>query len=218
MKSDASTLPPAAGKRVLRDRWGEPVDNVPAAAPVSVTREDLIAWLAELYATRGERHYGEGVNQRQHGLQAARLAEQEGADGALVIAALLHDIGHLLHKQGEDAAGRGIDTRHEAMGAGWLRRFFGEAVCEPIRLHVEAKRYLCAVESGYFEGLSPASKLSLSLQGGIMTPDEAESFIALPWAREAVRLRRWDEGAKVPGQTTPDFAHFEGHIAAALAA
>ena len=180
--------------------------------------KDLVERLAGLFAERGALCYGEGVSQRAHALQAATLAEQSGSGSALVTAALLHDIGHLLDKRGEDAAQRGIDTRHEAIGAGWLARHFGEAVCAPIRLHVAAKRYLCAVEPDYYERLSPGSKLSIALQGGPMSETEASAFAAQPYAAEAVQLRRWDEAAKRPDAVTPSFEHFARHIQAAMAA
>ena len=161
-----------------------------------------------LYARRGSATYGEGVTQSEHALQAATLAEQEGASPELVVAALLHDIGHLLHELPEDIADQGIDTRHESLASAWLSQHFGPAVTEPVRLHVAAKRYLCATEPGYFDALSPASILSLELQGGPMSRAEAATFAGLDHAAEAVRLRRWDEAAKEAGRPTPDFPHF----------
>ena len=178
---------------------------------------ELVARIAALFAERGTLCYGEGVSQRAHALQAATLAERSGSHSTLVTAALLHDIGHLLDKRGEEAAARGIDTRHEAIGAGWLARHFGEAVCAPIRLHVAAKRYLCAVEPGYTERLSTASQISIGLQGGTMSETEAAAFAAQPYAAEAVQLRRWDEAAKQPDAVTPPFEHFARHVKAALA-
>jgi predicted HD phosphohydrolase len=121
---------------------------------------------------------------------------------------LLHDLGHLVHDLGADAAERGIDDRHEYRAMPWLRSLFGPAVTEPIRLHVEAKRYLCATDAAYWEALSPASQRSLTLQGGIYSPDAAAAFIQQPYAADAARLRRWDDRAKVPQQPTPDLQHF----------
>ena len=118
--------------------------------------------LSELFAQRGNSLYGgEAVTQREHALQAARLAEKSGADAELITAALLHDIGHLLHEFPDDAADDGVDDRHEELGERWLSRHFGPAVTEPVRLHVAAKRYLCAVEADYFSELSPTSVQSL---------------------------------------------------------
>ncbi len=212
-------MPFGPGERVIRDRWGEPLE-LPAERPARDQGDlaGLIGRIEALYAERGRRRYGEGVAQLEHALQAARLAERDGAHSALITAALLHDVGHLLDKRGEDAAERGLDTRHEAIGAGWLRRHFGEAVAAPVRLHVPAKRYLCAVAPGYAEALSPASRQSLRLQGGPMSRREAADFEAQPYAAAAVRLRRWDDAAKRVGAVTPDFAHFRPHLRAALQA
>ncbi|MEO0458865.1 MAG: phosphohydrolase, partial [Cyanobacteria bacterium P01_A01_bin.114] len=126
-----------------------------------------------------------------------------------------HDFGHLVHNLGEDAAERGIDDRHEYRALGFLTSLFDAAVTEPIRLHVEAKRYLCAVDKSYWLSLSPASKQSLDLQGGIFTAAAAEAFIQQPYAVEAVKLRRWDDLAKVPDLPTPPLAEFQEILVAA---
>lgn len=160
------------------------------------------------FHARGARTYGERITMLQHALQAAVFAERDGAEDELIAASLLHDFGHLVDGMGEDAAGAGIDAEHEAVGAAWLARYFGDAVVEPGRLHVEAKRYLCAVEGGYFDGLSEASRQSLTLQGGPMTPAEVERFRRRPWAYEAVRLRRYDDDGKVCGMKTPPLEHY----------
>ena len=129
--------------------------------------------IMDLFARRGAAAYhGEAVSQTEHALQAAELAEREGAADHLVVAALLHDVGHLLDGQDEDLADRGLDGRHEEAGCAWLAAHFGPEVTEPIRLHVAAKRYLCAVDPAYLAGLSPASRRSLSLQGGPMNAEE----------------------------------------------
>jgi phosphonate degradation associated HDIG domain protein len=173
--------------------------------------------LLDLLERDGGRQYGgERVSQREHALQCARLAETEGAPPALVAAALLHDIGHLLHHEGEQPALRGIDDRHELVGHAHLLRVFGPEVAEPVRLHVPAKRYLCATDPGYFALLSPGSVRSLALQGGGFTVAEAEEFAAQPFAAEAVRVRRWDEAAKVQGQATPPLSHYRQVVQAAL--
>jgi [1-hydroxy-2-(trimethylamino)ethyl]phosphonate dioxygenase len=171
--------------------------------------QDPIGMLAALIDGKGERRYGlHDINQRAHALQAALLAEQAECDAALVTASLLHDIGHMVHDLGANPAEAGIDDRHEALGHDFLVRYFGPEVTEPVRLHVAAKRYLCAVEPGYFDRLSQDSVLSLSLQGGPMSEAEAAGFRALPHADAAVRLRRFDEAAKVKDLATPGVEHF----------
>ena len=177
---------------------------------------DPVKEIMALYGRKGDLAYGEGVSMRAHALQAAMLAEKAHAGPALIVAALLHDIGHLLHELPEDIADRGIDTEHESIASAWLSQYFPPPVSEPVRLHVAAKRYLCAVESGYLAALSPASVQSLALQGGPMSSAETERFASEPYWKDSVRLRRWDDLAKRPGQTTPDFAHYRGLITAAL--
>jgi gamma-butyrobetaine dioxygenase len=157
--------------------------------------------IAELFAGTGARDYlGEAVTIGAHMRQAGALAEAAGADPPLVAAALLHDIGHLRNE---------TDDRHGEAGARWLSQWFGAAVTEPVRLHVAAKRYLCVTEPGYFGLLSQASVRTLVLQDGPMTPEQAAAFEALPFARDAVAVRRWDDEAKDPAVTPPAFAYFE---------
>ena len=179
---------------------------------------DPIATIVRLFAERGDSDYGgEAVSQREHALQAAHFARQAGASPALVTAALLHDVGHLLHDLPADAPERGVDDRHETLAGRWLARAFGPDVVEPVRLHVDAKRYLCTTEPEYLGQLSEPSLVSLRLQGGPMTADEAERFAALPHAAAAVALRRWDDAAKVPDLDVPGLEHYIDCIAAALA-
>jgi [1-hydroxy-2-(trimethylamino)ethyl]phosphonate dioxygenase len=171
--------------------------------------------LLEIYAGRATRRYGlSDINQLQHALQSAALAEADAAQPATVLASLLHDVGHMIHDLGEDPASRGVDDIHEELGAQWLAERFGPAVSEPVRLHVAAKRYLCTVESDYFSKLAPDSVRSLELQGGLMSADEVAAFRANPHHGEAVRLRRYDEAAKDPQARTPDFDHYLRHVAA----
>jgi [1-hydroxy-2-(trimethylamino)ethyl]phosphonate dioxygenase len=184
-----------------------------------VSREgvtDIAGEIVALYERKGGMSYGEGVSMNAHGLQSALLAEQEEAGNALIVAALLHDIGHLLHELPEDIAERGVDTAHESLASAWLSQYFPPAVSEPVHLHVAAKRYLCATEPEYFGTLSPASVQSLALQGGPMSPAEVAHFAAEPFAEAAVRLRRWDDLAKRADLATPDFAHYRPMIEAAL--
>jgi gamma-butyrobetaine dioxygenase len=167
--------------------------------------------ISELFAGPGGRAYlGEAVSVATHMLQAGRLAEVAGAPPSLIAAALLHDVGHLIGPTSEDT-----DARHQETGADWLAALgFPPEVTEPVRLHVAAKRFLCAVEPAYSQGLSPASRRSFALQGGPMTAPEAEAFGQLLHAQDAVAVRRWDEAAKDPNAPTPDLAHFLDVLAA----
>jgi [1-hydroxy-2-(trimethylamino)ethyl]phosphonate dioxygenase len=167
----------------------------------------------ELFQTRGQSAYfGEGVSQIEHALQAAWLAERSQASRALVVAALLHDIGHLIHGLPENIADQGIDGSHETAGGEWLARHFGPAVTEPIRLHVDAKRYLVYSDASYRARLSPASLQSLALQGGSCTPAEARELEANPFFQDAISLRRWDDAAKIPGLVVPQLEEYRDRI------
>ena len=162
-----------------------------------------------LFEAKGGCQYsGEPVSQLEHALQSARLAEQSGASFTLIAACLLHDLGHMSNDQGETPTLRGVDDKHQYHGVSALKGMFADAVLVPIRLHVEAKRYLCATVPGYWESLSRDSQRSLELQGGRHTAEEAASFIAQPFAGDAVKLRRWDDLAKVAGCKTPDLEHY----------
>jgi phosphonate degradation associated HDIG domain protein len=153
---------------------------------------------------------GEPVTQLEHALQSAHRAEEAGSDDALITAAFLHDLGHLLNLQGATPTARGIDDQHQYFSIPFLRALFPPAVIEPIRLHVDAKRALCALEPGYYDALSEDSKRSLKLQGGIFSPEQTATFVAKPFAANAMRVRRWDDAAKVAGQRTPPIGHYLG--------
>jgi phosphonate degradation associated HDIG domain protein len=160
-----------------------------------------------LYETAGHTAYlPDVVSHAEHALQTAAQALHAGAPDPLIVAALLHDLGHLL--PGVDEA----DARHEARGAVFLARYFPPAVTRPIAMHVRAKRYLCAVNPAYVEQLSPASVQSLALQGGPLAGDEVGAFEQRPGFREALRLRRWDEAAKVPGRRVAGFTQYRSLI------
>ena len=176
----------------------------------------IVDRLIELIAAKGVGQYGgEQVSQCEHALQCAFLAEREGAPVTVVAAALLHDIGHLLYDDAEPAL-RGIDDRHEELGAEYLLGVFGPMVAEPVRLHVAAKRYLCATDPAYFGCLSAASVRSLELQGGAFNAAEVTAFRSIPFAEEAVRIRLWDDAAKSPGRETPPLDHYRATLLAAL--
>lgn len=159
--------------------------------------------LLELYRRLGDEPYGEDVSQIAHALQCAAHAEASGATDALVAAALLHDVGHLL--AGTRAPGWRDDVdddRHEATGARALAALFGPPVAAPVALHVMAKRWRCAAEPAYAEGLSDASRASLVAQGGPLEPPERARFEAHPSFDDAVSLRGWDDLAKDPTATS----------------
>jgi phosphonate degradation associated HDIG domain protein len=172
--------------------------------------------IAALIARFGTDTYGEAVSQIGHVEQCGQLAVEAGEPDAMIVAALLHDIGQFIDNTGNMAEALGVDGRHEDLGADFLARWFGPDVTEPVRLHVAAKRYLCAVEPGYADALSSASKLSLSLQGGAMPPDEIAAFETRPWFAQAVRLRRYDDGGKRIDWTVPDLASHHDRIVAAM--
>ena len=159
---------------------------------------------------------GEQVTQQQHALQTAHAAEKDGASNTLIASAILHDYGHLVHDLPQELVARGIDDKHEELVAALLEPYFVPAVTEPARLHVPAKRYLCAVEPSYFNKLSPVSVRSLELQGGPLTQTEVKAFEALPHFADAVRLRRYDEMGKDPQAITPNLTYYRPYIEAGL--
>ncbi|RAG83439.1 metal-dependent phosphohydrolase [Streptacidiphilus pinicola] len=179
-----------------------------------LTPYQVVDTLAALFEGEGAEDYlGEDVTQAEHMLQAAALAAAEDAPPALVAAALLHDVGHFRGAvHGRELMSGARDNRHSHQGAEWLAPWFGPAVTEPIRLHVAAKRYLCATEPSYFALLSPASVHTLSLQGGPMNPAGSAAFAADPHAADAVRLRRWDDAAKDASAAVPGFDHYRGML------
>lgn len=174
-----------------------------------MTDGEVIATIFAAFRARGSDAYlGEPVSLSEHMLQTAQAAEADGADAVLVGSALLHDYGHLVHELPEDSAEHGVDTLHEEAGAAWLEAHFVPRVTEPLRLHVQAKRYLCAVEPGYLGSLSGASVHSLRVQGGPMDRAEAAGFEASPWCTSALRLRRWDDAAKDPAAQVPALGYY----------
>lgn len=164
----------------------------------------LQASIGQLFSGRGTAAYfGEPVTVAEHGLQAAWFATRSRAADSVVIAALLHDVGHLVEPAPDDIADWVQDARHEISGSRWLARYFGPDVCEPVRLHVPAKRYLCATDASYFRQLSPASVHTLGLQGGPMSAAEVAAFESGAHAAEAILLRRCDDAGKVKGLVVP---------------
>jgi gamma-butyrobetaine dioxygenase len=203
------------GRRHLQGCYAD-LDALGSTLAVLRRRAAALDTLEEMFEGEGAAEYlGEEVSMAEHMLQAGALAEAEGAPAHLVAAALLHDIGHFGGSGTELMRGR--DNRHGRAGADRLARWFGPEVTGPVRLHVAAKRYLCAVEPDYPAGLSEASVSTLAVQGGPMDDAEAAAFAALPGAADAVAVRRWDDRAKTAGAPTPAFAHFRPLLAALMA-
>ena len=172
---------------------------------MALTIEDI----GKLFRDHGHIAYeGDGVSQAEHALQAAELAENADAGAELVTAALLHDLGHLLNRQGKTPTMRGIDDQHQYVAIPFLRGVFPASVLEAIRLHVEAKRALCALEPDYYERLSEDSKRSLTLQGGVFTQAQVQEFLARPHSDDALKVRRWDDAAKAAGARTRPLSHY----------
>jgi phosphonate degradation associated HDIG domain protein len=168
-----------------------------------------LADIEYLFAEHGDEQYsGEPVTQLEHALQTAYFAERDGADDQLITAALLHDLGHLLHDLGETPSLRGVDDVHQYRALPFLRGLLSDDVLNAIKLHVDAKRFLCAIQPEHHARLSEDSKRSLLLQGGIFSDTEAADFIRQPGAERAVQLRLWDDAAKDANLTTPPLAHF----------
>ena len=169
--------------------------------------------ILQLFHAKGDSLYGgECVTQKEHALQTALLAENEKAAAELISAALLHDIGHLLHDLPDDAPDQGIDDHHENSGYRFLEEYFDPSVSEPVRQHVDAKRYLCTVEDGYFETLSEPSVVSFHLQGGKMSDEELEEFRRSPHWKDSLELRKWDDLGKIEDLETPPIEHFLAYI------
>ncbi len=175
----------------------------------ALNRGNIVDFLGDIFKRRGaEAYLGEDVTMSQHMLQGAQLAEEADAGDILVAAALLHDIGHFTNEFPDDAQDRGIDAKHEHAGEAVLQAFFPPAVTDCVRYHVDAKRYLCATDAGYFGQLSAASVQTLALQGGPMKGAEVSKFAQNPHVADILQVRRWDDQGKVAGLKTPDFDHY----------
>ncbi|MCF8468184.1 MAG: HD domain-containing protein [Sneathiella sp.] len=174
-----------------------------------ITRDNIVEFIGDIFARRGAEEYlGEAVTISEHMFQTAHLAEEAGASEELIVAALLHDIGHFTNEFPDNAAELGIDSHHDRAGAAVLAPFFPKIVTDCVRHHVSAKRYLCATDPEYFGRLSDASVLSLKLQGGPMTAHAAEKFAKNSDIDAIVLVRKWDDEGKVPGKETESFAYF----------
>lgn len=178
----------------------------------TVSQSQVIDEIFERFRQRGHQMYGESVTELQHALQCATAAERELQPASMIVAALLHDIGHLIHGLGENIADRDVDALHEDLGAEYLAGYFPHEIVAPVQMHVAAKRYLCTVEDNYLERLSPASRKSFELQGGRMSPKEIADFAASPHFAAAVQLRRYDDFAKDTTAQTPHIEHFRPYL------
>ena len=178
----------------------------------------IVDELVEIYVSKGlETFEGDRItSQTAHGLQAATIAEAEGASAAMIAAALLHDIGRIINPKDREITDSGGDAKHEEVARTLLEPHLGPAVTRPIKWHVAAKRYLVATDPDYSKKISPGSKRSMAGQGGVLGDREAQAFIAQPYAREGVALRRWDDRAKSPDAQTPPFEHFVPYIEACV--
>lgn len=182
---------------------------------MSVADPSIAGEILALFQSRGaDAYFGENVSTLEHCLQTAYFARIAAAPPGLILAALLHDIGHLLDDIPNDIAEWTTDTRHEELGSRWLARRFAPEVSEPVRLHVPAKRYLLATQPEYFAKLSPASIITLKLQGGPMAAHQIARFESEPFHREAVRVRQWDDQGKVAGLKTPALGDYRALIEA----
>ncbi|MEI7541547.1 MAG: HD domain-containing protein [Actinomycetes bacterium] len=163
-------------------------------------------------SAKAEEYLGEDITLVEHMIQCAELAKKENAPSWLVVAALLHDIGHILVPDAATAQDSGVDLHHDEVGAEWIARRFPNNVVQAVKLHVDAKKYLVATDASYLEKLSAASQITLAIQGGVFTDQEAEDFLTQPFAAEAVRLRLWDDAGKVRGAALSSLLDFETEI------
>lgn len=178
--------------------------------PENLNHDNILEFLRQVFeVSGGENYLGEPVTMQQHMLQAGILGEKGGKKDEVVVAALLHDIGHVISKYGTFSMSDTADRYHEEAGAELLEGLFPETVVNGVRYHVEAKRYLCAVKPSYYNRLSDASKHSLSLQGGPMDEEEVTQFESIPSYMDCVQVRYLDDAAKISDLQTPEFSHFE---------
>ena len=197
----------------------EKLNNVPEGAGTNnlISSTAFIDLLSDLFYRGRSVAYGKGeVSMCGHMLQTAELAAEAGAAPPLLVACLLHDIGHFgtdyplyfddeSHSHMQTAS---QDLHHEEAGASMLTPFFEPDVIEPIRLHVAAKRYLCATDPEYAVQLSTTTYHTLGLQGGIMDDQKVEAFLGLPYSSDAVQLRRWDDAAMTTNRSVPGLEHY----------
>jgi predicted HD phosphohydrolase len=180
-------------------------------------RNTVVDFILDLFARRGaEAYMGEPISMAQHMEQSAACAVADSASDDLVIAALLHDIGHFVGDFPIEALENGIDNLHQEAGATFLEAYYPASVTEPIRLHVAAKKYLCAVDEQYYARLSEASVQSLKVQGGAMTEAEIKTFESNPHHLNAIQLRQYDDDGKVAGLDIKPVGNYRGKLESLL--
>ena len=178
-----------------------------------LTPDNVVDKLDALFAAiAGTSYLGEPITIAEHMLQSAACAKRDGADDALIAAALLHDVGHYVDPAPDNENETDLRKRHDLAAARILAPVLPAAVTEPIRLHVDAKRYLCAIEPAYYDKLSDASKHTMRLQGGVMDADQAKVFAGEAYCEDAVRLRRWDDEGKTPDVAVPGFEAYRAML------
>jgi phosphonate degradation associated HDIG domain protein len=183
------------------------------------TPAQVFQTLMTLFERFGAQQYGEDVTQQEHMLQCAYLAEQSNESDAIVVASLLHDVGHFVGPQDDDLIADGTpaeDFKHEVLGARYLAKYFPEEITVPIQLHVAAKRYLCAVDEHYYDTLSDASKHSLKLQGGVMTAAQVKKFEQSPHFEQVMKVRYYDDHGKQVGLDIPGLSYYQDRVMAFL--
>ena len=149
------------------------------------------------YQNNNSLYIGEEVTMTEHMIQTAMSAEENQSPASLICACLLHDYGHFIIEDPDRLVSKSVDGKHEDIGFNFLKNYFKPEVVEPIKLHVQAKRYLCR-EKSYWNALSKASKVSLKLQGGVMSDKETEEFTSLKFHYDAILLRKYDDEGKIP--------------------
>ena len=176
---------------------------------LTLDKSNIVDFLEDIFKRRGSENYlGEKVSMAEHMLQGAALAEASGASDQLVAAILLHDVGHFTSEFGPYSPEDTEDKYHDTAGGHVLKPFFPPRISESVRLHVSAKRYLCAKEPAYFNQLSKASVHTLSLQGGPMNAAEIAAFEANPYHQDAVKIRKWDDHGKAVGVEAKSFSDY----------
>lgn len=181
-----------------------------------MTSDEIIGQIFDAFAACGHLDYGEDISMREHMLQTACLAENNGEDNRVVVAALLHDYGHLICNMPNDSFERGRDNCHESLGATALEKWFDDDIVDAVRLHVEAKRYLCTANSEYIDKLSQASVATLAIQGGPMNHQEMRRFQQEKGYEMAIRIRVYDDRGKVPEMQRPALEQYIPKIRACL--